>query len=1111
MSSDLTFITNEAGKSLRDRFSVLLSDDTQFFDCLVGYFFISGFYKLYPALDRVEKIRILIGLQTDRTAYELLERAREQCELPLESHASIINQTPKIILAEFERSADSAEIETGVHKFVQWVRSGKLEIKAYPGERLHAKVYIMTFAEGDRDKGRVITGSSNLTQSGLQDNLEFNVELKNRADYDFAIAKFNELWAVAVDVSKPYEDTIVNRSPFAHFTPQELYLKFLYEYFRDELNRPAELEDIYVPEGFKRLKYQEEAVLSARKVLQEYGGLFLSDVVGLGKTYMAALLAQQLEGRSLVIAPPHLLDKHNRGSWPNVFGDFRVPQTDFESIGKLEDLLQREVTKYSNVFIDESHRFRTETTQTYEMLAQICRGKRVVLVSATPLNNTPRDILSQIKLFQNGKNSTIPNIRNLEAFFGRLDKKLHGLDRQTDREQYFSVVQANAKATREHILKHLMIRRTRNEIMKYYGEDLRLQGFKFPEVADPQPLFYKFSKTENDVFNETVRLITQAFAYARYKPLIYYEGEREQREVQSQRNLAKFMKILLIKRLESSFHAFRLTLDRFTRSYDRVIEEYHRGHVYISKKHINKIFDLLETDDQEAIDRLLEADKAERLDAKDFNKTFIRDLENDREILRNIQASWKKVKRDPKWETFREVLRKESKLKKGKVIIFTESKETAEYLAEHIANEVEPKVLLFTGSSEESVRKEVIANFDARAFQSKDEYRILVTTEVLSEGVNLHRSNIVVNYDIPWNPTRLIQRVGRVNRVDATFDTIHTYNFFPTEESNDLIKLKEAAEAKIHAFIEMLGADARLLTEGEEIKSHDLFAKLTSKKTITGEDEEEESELEYLTEIREVRDKDPDLFTRIKRLPRKARSTRLVSQENTAGAKAVPSLVTYFRQGRLDKFFLAQPDAAEPVELDFFATAKILKPVDPSEKRQTIPADFYTLLDKNKRAFETATSLDLDHATRKHRGGANDAYILKRLKAREIRRYHGFTEDDELYIQKVIQLLADGALPRPTTKKLADALKKEIEPLKVLGILRRDISALFFQSTRAQMTAHAFSPREVILSSLLISGNGRHGDDEAKDWSRFSLQAAFRGMEDEDFSSYDKVPLKERY
>ena len=152
MSSDLTFLTNEPGNSLRDRFSVLLCDDTRFFDCLVGYFFISGFYKLYPALENVEKIRILVGLQTDRKAYELLQQAKEQSELPLKSHASVKEQVPPNVLGELEKSADSAEIEMGVHKFVEWIRSGKLEIKAYPTENLHAKVYIMTFAEGDRDK-----------------------------------------------------------------------------------------------------------------------------------------------------------------------------------------------------------------------------------------------------------------------------------------------------------------------------------------------------------------------------------------------------------------------------------------------------------------------------------------------------------------------------------------------------------------------------------------------------------------------------------------------------------------------------------------------------------------------------------------------------------------------------------------------------------------------------------------------------------------------------------------------------------------------------------------------------------------------------------------------
>jgi len=1087
MSSDLTFITNEPGKSLCDRFGVLLGDDTRFFDCLVGYFFISGFYRLHPALTKTEHIRILVGIKTDRATYDLIQSAKGQQQFVLESHAHVRERLPDEILSEFQRSGDSSEIEEGVRKFVEWIGSGKLEIRAYPSEQVHAKLYIMTFHEGDRDKGRVITGSSNFTEAGLQQNLEFNVELKNRADYEFALDKFNELWKKSVDVTKDYVTTIEFKSPYAQFTPYELYLKFLYEYFRGELNLPEEIDDIYLPTGFKKLRYQEEAVLNGAKVLEEYGGVFLSDVVGLGKTYMAALLARHLNEPCLIIAPPHLLDEHNPGSWPNVFRDFGVRGYLPESLGKLGSLLNRDLQKYNTVFIDESHRFRTEDTQSYEMLAQICRGKRVVLVSATPLNNTPQDILSQIKLFQPGKNSTIPNVRNLEAFFGALRRRLEGLDRQRDREAYFRVVKENARETREKILKFLMIRRTRTEIEKYYGADLKQQGLKFPEVADPEPLFYKFNKVEAEVFDETIRSLTHNFKYARYTPLAYYTGERDEQDVQSQRNLAKFMKILTVKRLESSFTAFLSTLGRFILSYERVIEEFNKGHVFISKKHIGKIFELLESDNQERIDQLLEEEKAEKLSAKDFLPTFIADLQNDLRALKAIQREWKKIARDPKWESFRTILKKTPLLKEGKVIIFSESKETADYLAGKIREEVEPKVLLFTGESLATVREEVITNFDARAFRPKDDYRVLVATEVLAEGVNLHRSNVVINYDIPWNPTRLIQRVGRVNRVDTKFDKIHTYNFFPTDEGNDLIKLREAAEAKIHAFIQMLGADARLLTEGEEIVSHDLFARWNSKKTITGEDEEEESELKFLTEIRTVRDKQPELFERIKRLPKKARSTRVVgsfspgSAGDSAGhgdgratgsatVQLLPSLLTYFRQGKLDKFFLAAHGEHPTTELDFMSAANILRPADPKEPRESIPQEFYNLLDRNEVAFVAATTADAEQAAATHRGSPNDAYILKRLKDKAVRRCQQFTEDDEEFVGKIIRLVEDGSLPKATAKKVATALKRpeNLQPLKVLAVLRRDIKPELFRTSPVAHASQELAPREVILSSYLV-------------------------------------------
>jgi superfamily II DNA or RNA helicase len=1076
--SDMTFISNEAGRTLRERFSALLDADTRQLDCLVGYFFISGFHKLYPNLENVGKIRILVGLNTDRAIWNLLHETNEHSESTpdplfkhLPSHAQVQERIPMDMLRELEKSPYTAEVETGVHKFVQWMQSGKLEIKAHPSHDLHAKVYIMTFHEGDRDVGRVITGSSNLTQSGLEDNLEFNVELKNRSDYDFAAAKFNELWASAVDVAKPCESAILERSPYAEFTPYELYLKFLYEYFRSEVNQPTELDNLDIPRGFKKLKYQEEAVLTAKKILEEYGGVFLSDVVGLGKTYMAAMLAQQLDGRSLVLAPPHLIDAGNPGSWRNVFGEFRVPHTDFESIGTLDSLLARDLDRYKNVFIDESHRFRNEDNQTYVNLAQICRGKRVILVSATPLNNTPHDIHNQIKLFQNSANSTIPNVRNLAAFFAKLQKNLRGLDRRRDRDQYFRIVQANAKDTREKVLKYIMIRRTRGEVVKYYGDDLKMQGLTFPTVADPQPMFYKLNENESRILDATMRMLTLDFKYARYKQLLYFEGQHAGQQFQAQQNLAKFMKILMVKRLESSFHAFRLTLARFIETYQRVIAEFHKGNVFISKKYTAKIFDLLDVGDQEAIQRLLDDDKAERLDAHEFRPDFIRDLESDLAILMSIRDMWKDISRDPKWDSFREILRTDKLLQSAKLIIFTESRETAEYLAGCMKRDVEQNVLLSTSDSDEAVYRQVTDNFDAQAFHRKDDFRILIATEVLAEGVNLHRSNIVVNYDIPWNPTRLIQRVGRVNRVGTSFNTIYTYNFFPTDEGNDLIKLKEAAEAKIHAFIEMLGTDARLLTDGEEIKSHDLFARLNSKATITGENEQEETELKYLTEIREVRDRNPDLFSRIKRLPKKARSTRAHPPlQGIDSAFAFPSLVTYFRQGRLDKFFIATP-LGNSIERDFMTVAKLLKPADPAESLMSISDKFYNLLDLNRAAFDAATTPEAVKPSVKPGGGVNGAYILKRLTAREIRDYHGYTEDDESFLHLVRRSFDDGAIPKAVARKIADALKKESDPLKVLGILRRELPDRLLLPTRAQIAAHISSPREVILSSLLLEAS----------------------------------------
>ncbi|MBX6361530.1 MAG: helicase [Acidobacterium ailaaui] len=1056
--SDLTFITNEGGQSLQERFKVLIKD-TRFFDVLVGYFYTSGFHALYQSLERTEKIRILIGISTNRQAFDLMEQAQQQ-ELPF-SHAETKEQFSHLVMEEMENSEDKLEVEKGVAKFIEWIKNGKLEIRAYPSQHIHAKLYIMTFIEGDRDVGRVITGSSNFTYSGLVENLEFNVELKSRADYDFAKQKFEELWQNAVNVSEKYIQTIQEKTWLnPDVTPYELYLKFLYEYFKDELSQADEIFLKYLPQGFKKLEYQEQAVLNAKKILEEYGGVFISDVVGLGKTYISAMLAGQIDGRTLVIAPPVLLDKTNPGSWPNVFSDFRVP-ADFHSIGKLDEILRNGTEKYKNIIIDEAHRFRTETNVTYEKLAEICRGKRVILVTATPYNNSPKDILSQIKLFQKARRSTIPNLPDLENFFNGLERKLKNLDKQSDYAEYIRIVKENAKEIREKVLKYLMVRRTRTEIVKYFANDLAQQNLKFPDLEDPKPLFYQLNEEENKIFNQTIELISKRFTYARYTPLLpgYYKGSIDQLEEQSQKNMGRFMKILLVKRLESSFFAFKKSIERFIASYQSFIEEFKNGHVYISKDYANKIFEYLENDDDEAIQKLIDEGKAYRYDSKDFTEDFIKDLESDLHILTTILSLWQKIRRDPKLLTFLNELEK-NEIFKNKIIVFTESKETAEYLATNINKKFGDIALCFTGGSGETVRDKVIDNFDAKVRHPKDDYRILISTEVLAEGVNLHRSNVVVNYDIPWNPTRMMQRVGRINRVDTPFDKIHTFNFFPTEQSNDQIKLKETAEAKINAFLTLLGGDAALLTEGEPVGSHELFNRLISKKTLSGEDETDETELKYLQVIKDVRDKKPELFEKIKRLPKKIRTAKMNVEHQG-------SLVTYFRRGKVQKFFIAD-ESASAQELDFMSAASILESTS-DDKRQKLPEKFFDLLDKNKQAFISATTEEMVEPLRNR--GRNSGMQLLRILRAIVNNTPQFTEEQEQYLKQVIIQLEEGGLPGQTireTLRALNALRQDLtNPFKVLATLQSHISERFLHEHYAEQNLRSFGKREVILSMYL--------------------------------------------
>lgn len=1075
--TDLTFFTNEEGHTLLSRFKSTLKD-TQLFDVLVGYFRASGFYQLYDALEPVDKIRILVGLSVDRDSYDVMQYHHQTGSFDFESHQRTKKRYQQNLKEEIENSDENDNrLEIGIKKFIEFLKSDchdpaidkayngngkKLEIRAYPSKNIHAKVYIGKFKPEDRDYGFVITGSSNFSESGFVANREFNVELRSKRDVLFAEGQFNALWKESVDISEDFVDTIQNKTWLNdQIKPYELYLKLIYEYLEEDINLADEFEP-FLPDGFMKLKYQNQAAIQAKKILETYNGVFLADVVGLGKTFITALLLQQLKGRTLVICPPVLKEY-----WKDSLFDFGIRSFEVESLGKLDHILKKGLERYDYIVVDEAHRFRNENTQSYANLLDICRGKKVILVTATPLNNTVDDIFAQLKLFQAPKNSTIPGIPNLEKYFSNFRTSLAKLEK-TDPE-YKKLIKAISDDIRNSILRYVMVRRTRTDVMTYFKQDMQMQGLTFPNLDNPQKIIYKFEGGLETIFSNTIKKL-QDFTYARYTPLLYYIGNKalSEFEMQQQRNVGGFMKGILVKRLESSFHAFRQSVERFIDSYEKFIAMYENGTVYISKK--VDVYDLIQSDNIERLEEFVEEEKAHKYDSSDFGKynniLFIEALRKDLALLNQIKELWKTVNSDPKLETFIKELNSKSALKSNKLVIFTESKETGDYIYEALQEEFKGKVMFYSSTggrhtdkkltSNHTVSRDIItSNFDPKHKEKRDDLKILIATDVLAEGINLHRSNVLINYDLPWNPTRVLQRAGRVNRLGSNFPNVHIFNFFPTSQSDEHLGLEVNITNKIQMFHDILGEDAKYLSDGEEFGSQELFNTLNSKTAYTGEDGEGDSELKYLELMRKIRDNQPDLFDKIKNLPKKARSG--FKKENLED----DALVTFFRIGKLKKFYINR--SGKSGEITFFDAVKELE-CKPETQRANIPNDYFHLLQSNKTRFELDTTVG-DEPTKGSGGRSNAKYIETRLKDKSFKNFKGFTDSNDEFLNGVREMLTQGTIAKKTAQLIKTELEKTTDPLQILHILEKHIR---YVSIEGAQNAKKFQKREVILSGYLI-------------------------------------------
>ncbi|MBP9012796.1 MAG: DEAD/DEAH box helicase family protein [Smithella sp.] len=945
------FITNSKKSDLKKRLVELISKSEEL-KFLVGFFYFSGIRELYAALQKNPEVsvKILVGLNVDRFNHCLIEYAETDPSSDEEKTYKFFESIKKSLNTEY---FDTEEFYQQVRYFVDLIKNDKLIIrKTY--EPNHAKLYIFKLEQDQVGKNALfITGSSNLTQAGLSTQNEFNVEI---SDYGFEDAEeyFDNLWTQAVRITEHEEtkkrlieviekETITKEvSPFEAFC---LILKTYLDSF-DQKKVGDSIITIMEKNGYKPYQYQLDAVKQALKIIDDYNGVIIADVVGLGKTIIACAVAKQLGRRGIVICPPGIMgDKNLNSGWKKYVEQFKLNDWEVRSLGDLENTLDlvKKLDDIEVVIIDEAHRFRNQDTQDYDLLKNICREKTVILLTATPFNNRPADILSLLSLFIIPKQSTITldnnlldQFRGFKGIFDRLGyiKKYHNsIDKkkrqraQNNYEGLFGEEKFDMKnvTRRSHylakqirnVIEPVTIRRNRLDLTGnpcYKDEVTQLS-----KCADPKEWFYELTKEQLAFYS---RVIEQYFGDidnggrfkgAIYRPFEYKEGKTEKldekgnRQYIQQRNLFDFMRRMLVKRFESSFGSFKQSIINFQRITSTAQDFIKRTQEYIlDRALLERIYqandDEIEKQLQEYEEKINRGEypkNHERYKLKDFKERdkFEADIQSDLDLFAEILEELDKlelVKNDPKTACLIQNITRQLNEKpssgepRRKIIIFSEYVDTVLYLKKEMTKHFGEKMLVVAGDLTAAKIGQINKNFDASYAEQENHYDILLTSDKISEGFNLNRAGMVINYDIPWNPVRVIQRVGRINRISKkVFDELYIVNFFPTEQGAELVKSREIAANKMFLIHSALGEDAKIFDVEEEPTPAGLYKRIQQN---PDELEEESFYNKALRELIRIKKEHPEILENLENYPPRVKVAKPFTEDE---------LLVFFKKGRM--------------------------------------------------------------------------------------------------------------------------------------------------------------------------------------------------------------------
>ncbi|MBQ0052381.1 MAG: DEAD/DEAH box helicase family protein [Treponema sp.] len=839
-------------------------------DIATGYFEIGSLLLLDGTWQKLNEIRILFGDEVTKRTKDVFVKMLEDLKKNIDSG--------------IEDDKEKNEFLVGIPAIIDAMKSGKIKCRIYNKEKFHAKAYILYLPESEQAKvfGQksqfALVGSSNFTKPGLTQNIELNIQFHD--DVDQIKDWYEKMWEEGTDINADLL-TVIEKH-VKEYSPYDVYVRSMYEYFHNQEKSVTEWEQ-YDSKIFNLLsQYQKDGYNNLIKIANRYSGAFLCDGVGLGKTYVGLMLLERFvkkENKSVVLLVPAsariaVWEAALKKFLPELldgFFSFKI-MNHTDLIREKHQNLLSQVRQFADVvIIDEAHHFRNRSGQGYRKLYEMMGGKKkqLYMLTATPLNNSFMDILHQIELFSQRQENYFAQtlgINFLRRHFIELDKKLDEANTVSKTSSSQNILSSNQFSS-DPIVKELVVQRSRAYVKESLKNSNKDNTILFPERQPPIVGKYSLKKSYSSLIDDFTKAFDREYNgkkicllslpfYAPFEPQ-YFKGDLSQVDAMvsgRQQQVVSLIRLLMLKRFESSAEAFKETciklfvkVWKFIDDYkdnisERKLEKFHAQYDEIRDyvEHYYKAHETTIEDIEEDLPDYIWNDEEynEGINLADFDfEAMIEDAIDDIEQLSKFINDLKNVdpEEDDKINTLIELLRNDDKVKGKQVIIFSEFTATARYIENRLKQAGFNNVMEIDGSDND--KEETVFRFapyyNGAEPNKENPIQILVATDVLAEGLNLQDASCLINYELHWNPVRLMQRIGRVDRrrnkeiedkiiadkpeLAKDRNNVYIWNFLPPDELNEILSLYKTVTRKTLAISLTFGIEGKkLLTPDDE-------------------------------------------------------------------------------------------------------------------------------------------------------------------------------------------------------------------------------------------------------------------------------------------------------